>query len=105
MDRLEMVRLYKFIEFSEVLAKLRENYMVQLKASNTGEFAIRVYLLRRISQTRAIKEDLTGENGFINRLNKALERCPVKAYVEIEPNPSFNDTVTMYVFPKVPVKK
>jgi hypothetical protein len=105
MDRLEMVRLYKFIEFSEALVKLRENYLVQLKASNTGEFAIRVYLLRRISQARAIKEDLTGENGFINRLNKELEKCPVKAFIEIEPKPSFNDTVTMYVFSKVPVKK
>jgi hypothetical protein len=105
MDRLEVLRLYKFIEFSEAVERLRENYYVELKSSAIGEFSIRVYLLKRADKARVIEEDLTGKDGFINRLNKELEKCPVKARVEIESKPKFDNTIHIYVFSKVPTEK
>lgn len=108
MDRIEEKKLRYFIDTSIAVEKLRKDFIVRLASSNIGEFAIRVYSFRGLRTAVDIEYELTGEYGFIDKLNEELKsRCPIKAYVEIEDNPKFKDkdVINIYVFSGTPSNK
>lgn len=107
MDRIELRRLFGFINGSYVMTDLREKYEVRIKPSKIGEFMIAVYASKEASRSLSMDHELAGEGGFIQRLNKELRDymnnyLAHRVHVEIEPNPKFDDMVTIYVFSEVP---